>query len=361
MHREAHSPADLAIDVVIANHDYGEFVEAAVESACSQAHPLVNVIVVDDGSTDDSRDRLAAYADRAAIVFKENGGQASAFNAGLAHCGGDIVMFLDADDVLKPHAAGAVAQAFAAEPRAARVQFRLEVIDGDGRPTGVTKPHPHLPLPSGELLYAELGFPFDIPSLPTSGNAFRREALQRIAPVPEAAYPRCGADWYLVHLTSLLGPVVSLERVCGSYRVHGGNAYELREPRLDLAHVHDTIAYATATARALEELADSLGMARPGRILSMAALANRLIARRVDPGPTPDSIRTLLADAVRAARRRSDVRWPMKAILLGWFAATAVAPRPLVVPLAELFLFPERRRRFSRFAGRLQRPAAMSA
>jgi Glycosyl transferase family 2 len=349
--------AGLAVDIVVLNHDYGDYVEAAIESACAQTHPCVRVIVVDDGSTDGSPERLAQLGPGVDLVLKENGGQASAINAGLARCKGDIVIFLDADDVLKPHAAASAARAFAADPSLVRVQFKLDVIDRDGRPTGAIKPDGRLPMPSGDLRRAELRFPFDIPWLPTSANAFRRRALRRITPIPETSYPRCGADWYLVHLTNLLGAVASVDEVCGSYRVHGRNAYEPQGAELDMAHVRNAIAYAQATAIALAELADQLGCKRPERILSFSDLGNRLIARRLDGDPRVGSTSSLAVDAVRAVGRRSDVRWPMKAVLLSWFAATAIAPRPLVTPLAELFLFPVRRSAFSRLAGRLQRPA----
>ena len=97
----------LTVDVVISNHDYGAFVTDAIESVRAQDHPNVHLVVVDDGSTDDSRERLRAHADAVEVILQPNRGQAAALNAGLAGCEGDIVMFLDADDVLRP---GAVAR-----------------------------------------------------------------------------------------------------------------------------------------------------------------------------------------------------------------------------------------------------------
>jgi glycosyltransferase involved in cell wall biosynthesis len=346
----------LAVDVVISNHDYGAFVTDAVESARRQSHPAVSVVVVDDGSTDDSRERLAGYEGEVEIVLKENGGQASALNAGLELCRGDAVIFLDADDVLKPDAAARVAAAFAADRELAKVQFRMDVIDAGGRPTGEVKPASHLPMPRGNLQKAELAFPFDLAWLPTSGNAFSAEALRRILPIPEREYPVCGADWYLVHLTTLLGPVASLEEICASYRVHGRNSYEPQETRLDLRHVRETIGYAGVTARALADLADELGQERPERILSVSDLGNRLLSRKLEPALHPvrdDSPRRLVADGLRAASRRFDVSWPMRILFAAWFVSTATSPRPLARRLGELFLFPERRTPVNRFLARL--------
>ena len=96
----------LAVDIVVDNYNYGRFLEAAIDSALAQRHPRTRVIVVDDGSTDHSPAVVARYGDRITAVLKQNGGQASAFNEGWARCRGDAVIFLDADDLLLPDAAG---------------------------------------------------------------------------------------------------------------------------------------------------------------------------------------------------------------------------------------------------------------
>lgn len=347
-----------AVDVVVTNHNYGRFLPEALESACSQTHPKVHVVVVDDGSTDGSRDVLRSYADRVEVVLKEQGGQASALNAGLERCLGEVLLVLDADDVLRPQAAERVAAAFAAAPELSKVQFPMAIIDAAGTATGVVKPAGHLRAPVGDQRRAELAFPFDLPWLPGGGTGFRAEAVRRILPIPESDYPRSGADWYLVHLTALLGEAALLEEVCAEYRVHGGNAYELARDGIDLGHMREAIVFAGATTRALEALADELGLEHPQPILSCADLANRLVSLRLEPErhPVPgDRRRALLPDALRAIRRRFDVSAPMKALLLAWFALEAVVPRRPARLLAELFLFPGRRAGFNRLLERWQR------
>jgi hypothetical protein len=348
--------SDLAVDIVISNYDYGRYLAEAIESALAQTHPCVRVIVVDDGSRDQSRQILRAYEDRVEVVLKENGGQASALNAGFERCRGDIVMPLDADDLMKPDAASRVAAAFAASPDLVKVQHRMDVIDSDGRPTGQMKPAPHLPMPQGDVRQAELSFPFDMAWMSTSGNAFRLEALRRILPIPEESYRIC-ADWYLVHLGALLGPVLSLEEIDGSYRIHGENNYEPQAPRVDLVFVRENIRLARATTTGLERLSDGLGLERPDPILSLADLANRIVSLRLDPAghPIPTDTRSgLVRAAVTAARRRFDAALPMKAMFAGWFVAMALAPRRLAESLAELFLFPQRRPSLNRLLTRIR-------
>jgi glycosyltransferase involved in cell wall biosynthesis len=352
------APLSIDVDVVITNHNYARFLPEAIESACSQSHPDLHVVVVDDGSTDGSRQLLEGFADRVEVVLKEQGGQASALNAGLARCRGEVLLVLDADDRLLPHTAERVAAGFTAEPRLSKVQFPMAIIDADGRPTGEVKPGGHLRAPTGDQRRAELAFPFDLPWLPGGGTGFRTEAVRRILPIPAADYPRSGADWYLVHLTALLGESALLDEVGAEYRVHGGNAYQLDREEIDLDHVREAIVFAAATTRSLESLAAELGLDHPRPILSCADLANRLVSSKLEPRRHPiaaDRPLGLLAKALRATRRRFDVSWPMKVLFGAWFALEALAPRQFARPLAELFLFPGKRARANSLLGRLQR------
>ena len=88
------------ISIVVINYNYARFLRAAVDSALAQTFPNIEVIAVDDGSTDESRDVIESYGNRISSVFKPNGGQGSAFNAGFAASRGEVVIFLDADDAL---------------------------------------------------------------------------------------------------------------------------------------------------------------------------------------------------------------------------------------------------------------------
>jgi glycosyltransferase involved in cell wall biosynthesis len=334
------------VDVIVNNYNYGDYVGGAIDSALWQTYSEVRTIVVDDGSTDQSRDVIASHGSKVIPILKANGGQASAFNAGFEHSRGEIVIFLDADDLLVPETCARVAAAFAADGSVARVQYRMEVVDEQARPTGIVKPPPHVRLPSGDLRREALAFPFDVPWMATSGNAFRAAVLRRIFPVPEAEF-RILADWYVVHLTSLLGTVVSLEEVGAYRRLHSRNQHELAEPALDLPHLRQTIASAASTRRYVEELARSLGIAdERTTVTAFSDAANRMISLRLEPQSHPipsDGLYGLIVGGVRAALRRFDVSPVMRLAFILWLIAEAFAPRALASRLAEWLLFPERR------------------
>ena len=179
----AQPPVPRTIDVVITNHDYGRFLREAVDSVLGQAGPPATVIIVDDGSTDDSRGVIESYGGAVTALFQRQGGQASAFNAGFVAGVGEIVVFLDADDALLPGALERIRAAFAGGG-VAKTHYRLAVIGPDGRRTGEVKPMRHVTLPQGDLRAHVLAFPLDVVWMATSGNAFSRTALERLFPLP---------------------------------------------------------------------------------------------------------------------------------------------------------------------------------
>ncbi|MBA3342925.1 MAG: glycosyltransferase family 2 protein [Gemmatimonadaceae bacterium] len=208
--------------VVVNNHNYGRFLRDAIDSALAQTYTPLEVIVVDDGSTDDSRDVIASYGDRVLPVLKENGGQGSAFNAGFAASRGEVIVFLDADDVLLTTAVGRALELIA-EPGVVKIHWPLWDIDASGRRTGGTQP-------AGALSEGDmrdtiiLRGPLGANSSPTSGNAWSRRFLERVLPMPEREFA-INSDAYLVTLAWIYGLVRIVAEPQALYRIHGENNF----------------------------------------------------------------------------------------------------------------------------------------
>lgn len=343
---QSHTKA-LTISVVITNYNYGRYLRDAIESALNQSYPAVEVVVVDDGSVDNSRDVIGEYEGRVVAVLKENGGQASSFTAGFDSSHGDAVIFLDADDILLPDTARQVAEALSANPGAAKIQYRMEVIDAAGERTGRLMPDPHIPMQHGDLRAQALAFPADIPRMATSGNAFPAWVLRELSPVPETGDGH-GADWYLTYVSLLFGPVVSFDGIGALYRAHGENFFhssglDLRQTRLAIARIQYLHTH-------MKECADRLGLkgmpADPNAVRSVAFLSIRMVSLKVDPANHPipeDTIGSLVKAAVEAIRLRFNASFPTKVVFVLWFAAMAVAPRPFANRLGEMIMQPQSR------------------
>jgi hypothetical protein len=326
-------PEAPRVSVVVNNRNYERFLAAAVESALA-AGDDVDVVVVDDGSTDGSRALLRRYAGRARIVLQDAQGQKGAFNAGLAAATGDVIVFLDADDLLDPGIADEVSRAFAAERAAARVVFRLRVVDETGAPTGALVPSRRVALPHGDVRREVLAFPDDLAWPPSSGNAFAAWALRRVLPLPLDEDPT-GADSLLHPTIPLFGPVVPLAGVGGAYRIHGANAHFRDE--LDATRSRTILRRSQAVHPMLDRLARELGH-RGTTPRSVTVAAHRIVSLRLGgPGHpiTGDSRLASLRAGLAAARGRFDAG-PLRRIAYAlWFLAAAVAPRPVLRGLAE--------------------------
>jgi len=213
-------PASVVASVIINNHNYGRFLGESIDSALAQTYAATEVIVVDDGSTDNSREIISSYGNRIIAVVKKNGGQASAFNAGFAASRGQVIIFLDSDDILLASAVEKAVSCFDGAD-VCKAHWPMYEVDSNGIPTG--KINPALPVSEGDLRAAlvEHGPPGYIWP-PTSGNAWGRIFLQRIFPLPEREYTKA-ADYYLSALVPLFGVVRRVDEPQSLYRIHGSN------------------------------------------------------------------------------------------------------------------------------------------
>ena len=209
------------ISIIINNFNYAQFLGVAIDSALNQTYPNTEILIIDDGSTDNSRQIIESYADKVKSVFKSNGGQASAFNAGVKSANGKIVIFLDSDDVLASHCLEHVSEFFMRDSELVCVRWYLEHIDQNGTILGSTNPPQGAPIPVGYMKNEILknGWRFNTP--PTSGNAFLKSCLDQFFPIPEEM-TRC-ADVFLFANTAVRGKIEMNHAVMGCYRQNLAN------------------------------------------------------------------------------------------------------------------------------------------
>ena len=208
------------ITVLIIAFNYGQFIEDAINSVFAQDFPLqdIEIIVVDDGSTDDTRERVAKYGSRVQYCYKPNGGQASALNFGITRAKGEMITFLDADDLFLPKKLARVVEAFKTDTRLGMVYHRIEewhMNTGERRGWNFAEV-------SGDLRQDPQKFAAYV-TPPNLAISFRRQALKELLPIPDEI--RMVADCYLASLIPLLSPVLAIPEVLAIYRIHGVNSH----------------------------------------------------------------------------------------------------------------------------------------
>ncbi len=329
------------VSICVNNYNYAGFLAEALDSALGQDHESVEVVVVDDGSTDGSGAVLDAYDGRVTVIRQANGGQASAMNVGFAASSGEIVHFLDADDRLHPDAVTEVVAAWT--PDLAKVQYRLRVIDANGTAAGVDPPA-DVEMPDGDVvpLLLETGT-YVMPV--TTGNAYARHALESVMPIPEAEF-RISADGYLNALVPFHGRVRSLDADLGDYRLHGANRWALTGD-VSVEALRDRIRLDLALAGYVAGAAAACGRPVPGDVplRDPGHVLNRLASLRLEPAahPVPGDRPGRLALAGFAAVRRHRELPAARRVFLGVvIAVVAFAPRPVARGTVRLALSSDR-------------------
>lgn len=222
------------VTALVTNYNYGRYLENACSSVAGQTSPVDQIVIVDDGSTDDSGpvlDKLEArYAERLVVVRQANTGQAGAINAGLELATGDIVAMLDADDAWAPTKVATVKRAFAANPAVGMVQHPLRLVDGKGVGTKSYATR-RRGAQSGDLLPLLIATGGANVFEPTSGLSFRRATLEQFFPLPVNDWRIC-ADGALAYGAAVFSQIVSLREELGDYRIHNENAFAGRAPEV---------------------------------------------------------------------------------------------------------------------------------
>jgi glycosyltransferase involved in cell wall biosynthesis len=226
---EAEVQTEPLVTIIIDSYNYGQYIEGALDSVLLQDFPIdrFEVLVIDDGSTDDTGDRVRKYGARVQYVYKPNGGQASAFNLGFARAKGEIIALLDADDYWLPGKLERIVTEFEKNPSAGMVYHRLlelntstgTCVDGSFAAISGNISDDRRKLLS-YILY------------PTSALAFRRSSVAPLLPIPEALTIQ--ADAHLAGLVIFLAPIIAINDSLAVYRIHGTNLFHASSGVADL-------------------------------------------------------------------------------------------------------------------------------
>ncbi|MDI7862976.1 glycosyltransferase family 2 protein [Rhizobiaceae bacterium n13] len=192
------------------------YIGECIRSALSQDYANLEIIVVDDGSTDGSWQKIQEFGDQIIAVRMENQGQLKALFAGLSLAQGDYIYFLDADDVLAEDALAQIAPCL--QPDVSKIQFMLLPIDKDGNAIGNAFPTLR-PSDDSTALIRSIRTRGYYNTPPTSGNIYRRDVYEGLG---DMSY-EMGIDGVPYLLAPFVGRVVSIDRTLGKYRIHDSN------------------------------------------------------------------------------------------------------------------------------------------
>ena len=221
--RPAQMTAPL-VSVVVNTYNHDHFIAQALQSVLDQTFPAdqVEIIVVDDGSTDSSPQIIQSFLPTIRYIRKENGGQVSAFNAGVAEARGDIIAFLDGDDWWAPDKLAAVVDAFEKNPAIACVGHAYHEVDSNGRITATMVPtEDRLSLENPRA--AELSSSLRL-FLGTSRFAIRRTVLEKTLPVPDEL--PFFDNFVFSQAVAISGGMLLKQPLC-YYRLHANNLWAL--------------------------------------------------------------------------------------------------------------------------------------
>jgi hypothetical protein len=341
--------------IVVISYNYERYLSHAIDSALNQDYEPLEVIVVDDGSTDRSREVIRGYGERVRAIFKANGGNSSAINAAFPLCAGDAVLFLDADDFLYPQAASRIMAAW--DGTAAKLEFRLSLVDANGVRRGV-EPPAVARLPDGDVVgeIASWGH-YVTPVL--GGNAFSRAALERLLPIPDEPLFCNHNDGYLNPLCAFCGPIASLDEELGAYRLHGANQWAYAGTiRLD--RLHERLRHELVRERYLHDAARRQRRSLPPQLMlrNSVHVVQRLASLKLDPRSHPvseDTVTRLACALPGAVMRNPELSGMEKVFTLVVGALLAAVPSRLAGGPMEWLLASKPRPRWMRALARLPR------
>jgi Glycosyl transferase family 2 len=316
----------VKLSVIIANHNYGDFVGSAIESALAVDWPDKEVIVVDDASTDNSRSIIEGFIGRVAAYFRPKSSQLGAHMFGFEQSTGDIIILLDSDDLLEPGVMQEVAEVW--RPGVSKVQYRMNIIDASGNQLVTAIPQ----FPSKDdpkKLRRDYLRTMAYTTPPGSGNAYARDFVARAYAIPVSAKIQW-SDSLLGPLAPILGDVLTIRKPLARYRLHGTDnaaSGSVASAKLPVRLQQDI-----ERARLFTTLGQQFGLVIPHDPLrhNLQHLQNRLASYLAEPAahPFPEDTKSgLVSRLIFSLAKPSQMPLRDRVIIFLWTIAFALSPR----------------------------------
>jgi glycosyltransferase involved in cell wall biosynthesis len=209
----------MLVSVLMDNYNYANFLPEAIESVLNQTYQNFELIIVDDGSKDNSKEIIKEYTkkdNRIKAIFKENGGQASAFNEGFKHCKGEVICFLDSDDKFKQTKLEKVVDVF--KNGYEYIVNDYEIIGDKSYDYGPYYPYGGY---NSFLVYYLTSFTGST----TSNISISKELGKKIFPIKNEKFFRVRADDVVVFSAGMMSEMYFIEEELSEYRIHGNNLF----------------------------------------------------------------------------------------------------------------------------------------
>jgi len=224
----------MKTSVLISNYNYGEFLSKAIESVLKQSVPAHQIIVVDDGSTDDSANIIASFGTKITPLFQDNSGQAAAISNAYAIATGDILMLLDADDLFHPHKIEILQQVYSQNPDIGWVFHDLKEVHSEKVSSEELPVSKEItPILIDQIKNFSTGrISYDAPA--TSGLTFRKDFMSDFFPMPGSQGITL-SDHYIKFYCLATGKGFHIPEPLGLQVLHDKNLYTGKNSKKALA------------------------------------------------------------------------------------------------------------------------------
>ena len=318
-------PTPPRLSIIITNYNYEKYIEDSIVSAINLDWANTEIIVVDDGSSDHSREIIEKYSGKLEAIFQENRGQTEAYNTGFFKSTGDYVVFLDADDMVEPDfAAKCLARA---APGVSKIQCQMQVVNENGQPTGRLFPR-FDPAPTPEIIRRWHEHGFAVPSPPGSGNIYSRRFLEAIFPL-DGSLGRAG-DSYCIAAAHIFGNIETIKLPLVKYRIHDKNDSNIVSKRRGFA---TEIERGRARVEYVNRLRSEHGVGPPNHaersLESVQFRAASWMTARQEHPLSNDSRLRMAWDAVTIGLSDPTARAHVRLLLVLWVLAVLASPPDL--------------------------------